>query len=87
MRKATALEELPTRESLSHRERGRGEGRRHREGAYPRDHSRKEKQTEKWEAFARAYSSELPDRVASEGEATNRVDARTGKSAAEEPTT
>lgn len=53
-----------------------------------------ESEREKWEAFARYYSSKLPDRVASTAGVANRVaDIARGiaqapeKSAAEEPTT
>lgn len=82
-----ALEALPTRETLSHRERRWAEARRQKHGASARDLSRRVKLEEKWETFARAYSSELPDRVASDTGATNRVLTRTDQSAAEEPTT
>lgn len=53
-----------------------------------------EGQKEQWEAFARAYLPKLPDRVASEAAAANRVEGianhiakAPSKSAAEEPTT
>ncbi|AXQ27883.1 hypothetical protein D0B54_03970 [Solimonas sp. K1W22B-7] len=96
-----AFEALPTREPLSHRERGRArewipevgqrmeqlpsEGRKPTAAQALRQPSHRERQDE-WERFAAAYSSQLPARVASANDTTHRVLTRTDKSAAEEPT-